>query len=105
MSVTDIVHDEEIYDNELDMWNEQPADIEKEINSYNNSRTRFLYYPWGVFVTAYAEEAVELGVALASCAESEEYPANLVTVLPETETRPGMLLVYRRVIGCRVSIP
>lgn len=41
-----------------------------------------------VFVTAYAEEAVEEGVALASCAEREEYPANLVTVLPETDTRP-----------------
>ena len=62
MSVTDIVHDEEIYDNELDMWNEQPADIEKEINSYNNSRTRFLYYPWGVFVTAYARANLWSGI-------------------------------------------
>ena len=53
MAVTDIVRDEITYDNNLG-WGCEKADIENSINSYNNSSNRFLFYPWGVWVTAYA---------------------------------------------------
>lgn len=49
--VTDIVKDEIIYDDE---WETAPANAEEELDRYNKSKNRFLYYPWGVFVTAYA---------------------------------------------------
>lgn len=53
MTVTDIVREENTYDNE-DGWGITPPDEEKQIEHYNNSKSRFLSYAWGVWVTAYA---------------------------------------------------
>lgn len=51
MMVTDICRDEIIYDEE---WNKEEVDIDDAIEKYNKNKKRFLYYPWGVWVTAYA---------------------------------------------------
>ena len=51
MMVTDIVRDEYIYDN--DEWKLGDVDIDKTLQSYNTSKKRFLFYLWGVYVTAY----------------------------------------------------
>ena len=53
MLVTDICRDEISYDND---WESKKPDIEDAITSYNESIKRFLYYPWGVWVTAYARK-------------------------------------------------
>ena len=55
MCVTDIVRNEFIY--EFEMWSiEKPTlyKLNEKIEKYNKSKKRFLYYPWGVWVTAYA---------------------------------------------------
>lgn len=52
MTVTDICRDEIIYS--PDEWTKQKVDISHAINKNNESKKRFLYYPWGVWVTAYA---------------------------------------------------
>lgn len=49
MMVTDISKDEIIY---TDCWDVQKADIEKDIEKYNRSNQRFLFYPWGIYCTA-----------------------------------------------------
>lgn len=59
MSVTDIVRDEIIY---TDDWGMENANIEEQIEKYNKSWNRFLYYPWGVWVTAYARKNLWLGI-------------------------------------------
>lgn len=59
MCVTDIVRDENIYD---DGWSVECADIEEQIIKYNNSKNRFLFYPWGIFVTAYARYNLFTGI-------------------------------------------
>lgn len=60
MAVTDIVRDEIIY---TDEWEEMtPANVEKEIDKYNKSKNRFLFYPWGVWVTAHARRALFSGI-------------------------------------------
>lgn len=59
MSVTDIVRDENTY---TDEWETSKADIESQLEDYNKSRTRFSYYLWGVWVTAYARRNLWLGI-------------------------------------------
>lgn len=51
MSVTDVLQNNIEY---ADGWRELPTDVEEAIGDYNASKNRFLYYPWGVWVTAYA---------------------------------------------------
>lgn len=59
MSVTDIVRDENIYNGE---WSTKKADVNKQLEKYNKSVTRFSYYLWGVWVTAYARRNLWLGI-------------------------------------------
>lgn len=60
MTVTDIVRDEINYsDNEYDITT---PNLDEEIEKYNNSKKRFLFYPWGVWVTAYARANLFSGI-------------------------------------------
>ena len=55
MMVTDPVRDEFDYiENENDPFPKKPKNIEEKLKKYNESYNRFLFYPWGVWVTAYA---------------------------------------------------
>lgn len=60
MSVTDIIRTENIY--ESDTWTEKNPDLEKGIFLYNNNKARFLFYPWGVWITAYARKNLFTGI-------------------------------------------
>lgn len=60
MCVTEICKNEVIYNN--NEWAEEKANIEELIEKYNKSSTRFLYYPWGVWVTAYARRNLFTGI-------------------------------------------
>ena len=60
MCVTDIVRDNAVYqDGE---WGKETADPVEDIRKYNESKSRFLYYPWGVWVTAYARRNLWTGI-------------------------------------------
>lgn len=63
MMVTDITR--ENYDYTDDWHIDRNIDFDKAIDDYNNNKSRFLYYPWGVFVTAYARR--NLFSAIAEC--------------------------------------
>lgn len=52
MCVTSIVHNDIGIDG--GQWFEKPNDLSDELTKYNFSKSRFLFYPWGVWVTAYA---------------------------------------------------
>lgn len=63
MCVTDIARDEFIYNN--DIWETiKPNDekLKNELSKYNNSKKRFLFYVWGIFVTAYARRNLFTGI-------------------------------------------
>jgi hypothetical protein len=63
MSVTDIIRASHPYDDNQNEWgNDLIPDLEKEITKYNKSASRFLYYPWGVWVTAYARRNLWSGI-------------------------------------------
>lgn len=62
MCVTDIVRDNISYE---DDWQLEKYTIEmmnEQIEKYNSSSNRFLYYPWGVWVTAYARKNLWNGI-------------------------------------------
>ena len=59
--VTDICKDEIIYTSD-DNWDIKHVDIDKAISKYNNSPKRFLYYPWGIFITAYSRAHIWQGI-------------------------------------------
>lgn len=63
MSVTDIIRIEHQYEN--DDWIDLKPDMRKMqemLDRDNNSKNRFLYYVWGVFVTAYARYNLWQGI-------------------------------------------
>lgn len=61
MMVTDIIRDLITYDNETE-WGSEPPNIETALNKYNKSYNRFTFYPWGVYVCAYARVALFTGI-------------------------------------------
>lgn len=60
MSVTDIVQPETIFDGET--WSQSEVDYDEQIEKYNTNKKRFLYYAWGIYVTAYARRNLWLGI-------------------------------------------
>lgn len=62
MCVTDIVRPCITYGDEWSTETITPEMIEDQIHKYNESGKRFLYYPWGVWVTAYARRNLFTGI-------------------------------------------
>ena len=61
MTVTDFAKPEIIY-SDSDEWTKELLNLNKCIDEYNNSKSRFLYYPWGVVVTALARKNLWSGI-------------------------------------------
>lgn len=60
MCVTDVVKDATTFSDYA--WGVDKADVAPTISDYNGSKNRFLYYPWGVWVTAYARKNLWTGI-------------------------------------------
>jgi len=61
MCVTDICRTEIEYTHDND-WSESEPDYDSLIEKYNKSIGRFLFYPWGIWVTAYARRNLFSGI-------------------------------------------
>lgn len=59
MCVTDIVRDEDTF---IEEWTSSKPDGDDAITRYNNNKNRFLFYPWGIWVTAYARRNLFTGI-------------------------------------------
>lgn len=73
MIATDPLHENFVMvDNKLEMGT---TDLSEEIHNHNTSRKRFLYYPWGAWVTAYSRsvlletifDMIDVGVKVHYC--------------------------------------
>ena len=66
MMVTDILRDNIVYcesdDDEKKDWSVSEVDGVKTISKYNNSKKRFISYPWGIFCTAYSRYNLFTGI-------------------------------------------
>lgn len=81
MSVQDIIQDEFNWHDDLKESIKESADIGDKIDKYNKSRKRFLSYPWGVWITAYArhdlfKDVVKLGNDYVYCDTDSIYLTN-----------------------------
>lgn len=54
MMVTAIIREMYTFTNDFAGWTKEEPDHQEVIEKYNNSINRFLFFPWGVFVTAYS---------------------------------------------------
>lgn len=61
MMVTEIVREDHVYD--LNEWSCSEPNVKQAINGVNNDKKRFLFYPWGVFCTAYARYNLWTGIS------------------------------------------
>jgi hypothetical protein len=61
MCVTDVVKEQAEYSEEMG-WTTHSPDVDETVSDYNESKNRFLYYPWGVWVTAYARRNLWTGI-------------------------------------------
>lgn len=68
MSVTSIIREIITYTND---WGTTEPDKQKVIDKYNKSAMRFLFYPWGVWITAYARRNLWTGIL--ECGEDYVY--------------------------------
>ena len=55
MMVTAIIRDEFVFDED---WNKLPPDVSSQLEAYNQGYNRFLYYGWGIWVTAHARHSL-----------------------------------------------
>ncbi len=70
MMVTDIVRENNIYDDSVDgKWKIEEPNLDEEIKKYNKSKNRCTFYPWGIFITAYARRNLWLMIL----EEGEDY--------------------------------
>lgn len=60
MCVTDPCRDEFLYEDNT--WTPKKANSDILIGKYNHSKNRVLYYPWGVWITAYARRNLFSGI-------------------------------------------
>ena len=61
MMVTNIIMPLHEYNNE-EGWTIEKKDTQKELDKYNNSKKRFLYFPWGIACTAYIRRVIASAV-------------------------------------------
>lgn len=62
MMVTNPLNDDIDYHADGEPWTVTPPDTMHALEKYNNSKNRFTFYPWGVFVTAYARRNLFTGI-------------------------------------------
>lgn len=62
MSVTNPLRDEFTYNGEWDIKSMTAEQKQELLYKYNTSKNRFLFYPWGIFVTAYARRNLFTGI-------------------------------------------
>jgi hypothetical protein len=98
MTVTDIIRDEILYEGE---WISEEPNLEEAIRRYNSSMSRFLFYPWGVWVTAYAR--VNLWTGIISAGMDYVYSDTDSIKMVNGKTHEDYINRYNQMINDKIS--
>lgn len=99
MCVTDMCKDESVYkDGE---WHTEPVDLIKAIEKENKSVKRFLFYPWGIWVTAYARRNLFLGIT--ECRDDYVYADTDSIKMLHPERHVAFIEKYNRLITSKLE--
>ena len=101
MMVTDVVRNKVEYNSETGSWETNIGDIEEGIDDYNNNSKRFLYYPWGVFVSAYAR--LNLWYAILAVGEDYVYSDTDSVKFTNHEKYEGFFNQYNKMIDVKLQ--
>ena len=100
MSVTNPLRDEFTYNGEWDINKITPQAQAETLEKYNDSRNRFLFYPWGVFVTAYARR--NLFTAIAELGEDYVYSDTDSVKVLNGDTHKDYFKKYNEVVDMKL---
>lgn len=101
MMVTDIVRDILEYDAEQGYLPKKKPDLDEAIEKYNNSKKRFLFYPWGVWVTAYARRDLFSGIL--SCKDDYIYSDTDSIKILNYQDHLGYIEAYNNLVRKRIA--
>ena len=102
MCVTNPLRELITYDNSGN-WGVEPqsfCEMEEKLFKYNNARNRFLFYPWGVFVTAYARR--NLFTAIIECGDDYIYSDTDSVKITNAESHRGYFEGYNQEIKNKI---
>ena len=86
MTYTDPIR-ETITENEDGQWESEPADIASELEKFYKSRNSFLFYAWGVWVTARARDWLQI---LLDTADSSVNGLGMASIYCDTDSCKGV---------------
>lgn len=98
MCVTDVVKDEHVFN---DTWGVKRVDVDEKIDEYNKSKNRFLFYPWGIWVTAYARR--NLWTAILNIGDDYIYSDTDSIKMLNFDKHKGYVEKYNKHIGKKLA--
>lgn len=101
MCVTDIAQDETIYDGEWSKVKASGDSLNDAIEKYNENHNRFLFYPWGIYVTAYARR--NLFSAIAECGADYIYSDTDSVKIINAEKHKKYFDVYNKMVMLKIK--
>ncbi len=104
MTVTDICRDKIIYSNDENLeeqWTNEAPDYEKIITKYNNDKRRFLFYGWGIWVTAYAR--ANLWKAILSVGKDYRYSDTDSIKLVNLDAHKDFFIKYNKLVESKLK--
>lgn len=101
MMVQDPFKNEIAYSSD-DEWELVLKDVKEEIEKYNDSSSRFLFYPWGIYITAYARRNILS--AILECKEDYIYTDTDSVKFKHYEKHKDFFERYNAIISRKIKI-
>lgn len=101
MCVTNPLRDEIIYvNNDWDMLHLTGAKQLEMLQTYNDSKNRFLFYPWGIYVTAYARRNLFTGIS--ECNDDYIYSDTDSVKIKNGDSHKDYFKQYNELVGYKL---